>query len=121
MTGKAITQHYWGVQPITPAARPRRVERQAQELKDWTEAQKRQRRLQVVPRTEITEQEQTAAIVECMDAFGKPIMWASIIGIMVLLLVHNYGLWIVPGLASVWGLKMLWPRLWEDKNRDYSF
>ena len=108
---KSITQHYWGPQPITPAAKPRR-EGQAQELQDYVDARKRAKRVQVLPRTAITEQEQAQALVECMDAFGKPIMWAAIIGILVLALVQNYGWWIVPGLACIGVLKMLCPRLW---------
>jgi hypothetical protein len=110
---KAITQHYWGVQPITPAARPRR-EGQAQQLQDYVDAQKRAKRVQVLPRTEITEQEQTQALVECMDAWGYPLMWAAIIGVLVVMLVQNYGWWIVPGLVSVWGLRKVWGRLWGN-------
>jgi hypothetical protein len=109
---KAITQHYWGPQPITPAARPRRVEGQAQHLQEYKETQKRARRLQVAAKAEITEQEQIDALVECMDAFGRPVMWAAIIAVLAVLLVQNYGWWIAPGLGSVWVLKKLWPRLW---------
>ena len=116
---KAITQHYWGVQPITPAGKSRRVthqEGQARQLEAYIEARKRERRLQVVPRTEITEAEEIQAIVESIDVIGKPIMWAAGIGILIVLLVQNYGLWIIPGLVSIWGLKKLWPRLWGCKN-----
>jgi hypothetical protein len=105
---KAITQHYWGPQPITPAARPRR-EGQAQQLQDYVDTQKRAKRVQVLPRTEITEQ--TAAIVESIDAWGYPIMWAAIIAVLVLMLVNNYGWWIVPGLVSVWGLRKVWGKI----------
>jgi len=108
---KAITQHYWGPQPITPASRPRR-EKQAQELQDYVDARKRAKRVQALPRTEITEQEQTQALVECMDAFGWPIMWAAIIGVLVLMLVQNYGWWIVPMVGALIGFKWIWPRLW---------
>ena len=108
---KAITQHYWGVQPITPAARPRR-EGQAQQLQDYIDAQKRAKRVQVLPRTEITEQEQTQALVECLDAWGYPLMWAAIIGVLVLMLVQNYGWWIVVMAGALIGLRKIWPRLW---------
>lgn len=107
----AITQHYWGPQPITPAARPRRVEGQAQRLQEYVEAQRRAKRVQVLPRTEITEQEQTQALVECMDAWGYPLMWATIIGILVLMLVNHYGWAIVPMVASAWGLRKIWGKL----------
>jgi hypothetical protein len=107
---KAITQHYWGVQPITPAARPRR-EGQAQQLQDHIDAQKRAKRVQVLPRTEITEQEEISLLVESIDVIGRPIMWAAIVGVLVLALVHNYGWWIVPGLGCVWGLRKVWGRI----------
>jgi len=110
---KAITQHYWGVQPISPVNKPRRVTRedQAQHLQEYKEAQKRARRLQVAAKAEITEQE-TQALMECMDAFGWTIMWMAGIAVLTVLLVQNYGWWIVPGLVSVWVLRKLWPRLW---------
>jgi hypothetical protein len=110
---RAITQHYWGVQPITPAARPRR-EGQAQQLQDYVDAQKRAKRVQVLPRTEITEQEQTQALVECMDAWGYPIMWAAIIGVLVLILVNHYGWAIVPMAGALVGLRGIWGRLWGN-------
>ncbi len=99
---KAITQHYY--------------DGQAQGLQEWTEARKRERRVQVIPRTEITEAEEISLIVESIDVIGRPIMWAAIVGVLVLMLVNHYGWAIVPMVGALVGLRRIWGRLWGCKN-----
>ena len=115
-TKPAITQHYWNryrVEPICPAHKPRYNgdAEQAEYLRQWTEKRRRRQRLQVVPRTEVTEEEHKQRIERAMYLVGLPCSVLALALTIFLLIVH-FGFWTIPALLSAWGLHRVWRR-WE--------
>lgn len=79
LKGQAITQHYWP-EP--------ECEGQAEYLKQYIEAQKRERRLQVLPKTEAQEQAEIEELVRRMALVGIPCAVMAAGGILFLLITH---------------------------------
>lgn len=98
MRNKAITQSYW---------RKYEDEEQAEYLRQWTEKRRRRQRLQVVPRTEVTEEEYVQRIERAMYLVGLPCSVLAL-GITIFLLIVHFGFWTIPALLSAAGLRWIW-------------
>lgn len=89
------------------------IEGQALDLAAWVAKKKRSNRIQVLPKTDITAGKGMVDIlIKRLDMVGIPVGYSTILGLLILVLAHHYGPWILLVLACLAGLKKLWPRLW---------
>lgn len=102
-----ISSYHNSVNSVARTRQALEDEEQAEYLRKWVEARKRRQRLQIVPRTEVTEENTMQRIERAMYLVGLPCGVLALLLTIFLLIVH-FGWWTIPAIASAAGLHWLW-------------
>lgn len=81
-------------------------ERQALHLAKWMEARRNEAQSELVSPTESKEKAEITLLLKRMDLVGIPVTIA-VVNAIIVLLVHNFGLWIVTEIALLLVLSLL--------------
>ena len=80
---------------------------QAEHLQQWANARRREKRVQVIPKTELSEEAQIERLLRLMYLVGMPCAVLAA-GLTIFLLITHFGWWTVPALLSAYGLHWAW-------------